>query len=534
MAYTSIADFFTELKYHVVEPAHETFLFGNTAAKNVIDISDDSRANSSTHQSSMLRYGVENWRDLISSSIASLSGSLAYAFTGNDDLKALIKTDETSLTGIFADLHDYMMAGENLAGTVTFTNGATGVTGVATDFLTSIGGPGAVLNKWVYYEADGYLYAKEVASVTNDTTLTLSANYAGAGGIGGKIRLVQTIEEQNFTRGAVTASALNSGNGTILVRTTDWTPIKFDIEDGIASAIKFKCVADSTTGTGKIGSSVWSVYYEGENPFDSLSIPTALSGRDIYVNSWTAEEVVLVNNPTFEAYLSTAGVNKFTNWIIKTGDDARFSQHNEDVPNNYIYRAVRKSMDSVSLPQGEGYSCKITFGAETYIYQRLSNLGKVFLPKQAYLFSAMVITDDAIGPGDVYITIGNSETTHVTLTAAWQRVYGIFYTEEFNESTLDIKITRTISTTGNAYIANLIVCPCDYFNGRQFVVVEGSHDATGGYRNNDFIKDDIFTATDTVAGFGKYSYWINRFMRNQASVGYFLPTSSNPTIADPA
>jgi len=534
MAYTTIADFFAELKFHIIEPAHETYLFGNTAAKNVIAISANSRTNSNSHQSSALRYGVEVWRGGVASALASLASSFRYAFTGNDDLKALIQSDESSLEGIFSDLQDYMMKGEVLSGTsCTFTNANANVTGILTDFVTDIGGPGVVTNKWIYLEADGQEYAMEVASVTNATALVLTNIYAGTGGIGNG-RLVQTIEEQNFTRGAMTAGTLNSGDGAILVRTTDWTPLTFDIEDGIAGTVKFKCIGDSVTGTGKVGSSVWSVYFEGLEPYDALDLPTALPGIRLFSQSWTAEEVTLVNNATFSAFTTTAGVNKFTNWIIKAADDARFDQLRASIPDTNVYRAMRRTMNSVALPQGEGYSCKITFGAETYIYQRLSNIGKTFLPKQAYLFSAMVNTDNAATPGTIKIAIGDSVTTPVALTAAWQRVWGIFYPEEFNQSTLDIKITRTISTTGNAFISNLVVCPCDFMNGRYFAILEGSHDATGGYRNNDFIKDDYFTITDTVAGFGKYSYWTNRFMRNLASPGYFLPTSSNPTIAEPA
>ena len=86
--------------------------------------------------------------------------------------------DEVSIVkGGFKDTRDDVA----LSGTLTFTNGDTAVTGDSTAFTTEVG-------KGDFIQLDADATMVEVASVTDDTHLTLVDDYSGSGGSGSGTR----------------------------------------------------------------------------------------------------------------------------------------------------------------------------------------------------------------------------------------------------------------------------------------------------------------------------------------------------------
>ncbi len=98
----------------------------------------------------------------------------------------------------FSNFDDVKATGLNL-GTATFTNGSATVTG--TNFLTQIR-----QGDKVYLDADGIGSEGEVSYVNNNTTLTLTGNYTGAGGTGAS-HVRYAIND--FPKGAKHVSTLN-------------------------------------------------------------------------------------------------------------------------------------------------------------------------------------------------------------------------------------------------------------------------------------------------------------------------------------
>ena len=92
-----------------------------------------------------------------------------------------------------------------LSGTLTFTNGDTAVTGDTTAFTTEVG-----KGDFIQLDADGLMV--EVASVTDDTHLTLVDAYSGAGGSGSGTRQGGSLKTFVQPTSKTDANALDLGD----------------------------------------------------------------------------------------------------------------------------------------------------------------------------------------------------------------------------------------------------------------------------------------------------------------------------------
>ncbi len=98
-----------------------------------------------------------------------------------------------------------------IAGSVALTNGSTTVTGTGTTFTTgNVLGGGSLAGAWLVFSNDLTFTPYQVASVTNNTALTLASNYAGSttGSVNASARVI--INSVSVTNG----SAAVTGGGT--------------------------------------------------------------------------------------------------------------------------------------------------------------------------------------------------------------------------------------------------------------------------------------------------------------------------------
>jgi Bacteriophage tail sheath protein len=85
------------------------------------------------------------------------------------------------------------LTGTTLAGTAALTNGSAAVTGTGTSFTTKL-----QVGQSVVFGADPTFTQYQVASITNDTSLTLSTKYAGANSPASNISALATGAGANF------------------------------------------------------------------------------------------------------------------------------------------------------------------------------------------------------------------------------------------------------------------------------------------------------------------------------------------------
>ena len=112
-----------------------------------------------------------------------------------------------------------------LTGTATFSGSSATVTGSGTSFTSAL-----AVGDYIYNYADANTYAQRVIAITNDTSLTLAANYGGTAGSG---QTAHRIPKNAFF-GDVPDSERQSGG-------TD--NFKFFVYNGNADAVPLKaCV----------------------------------------------------------------------------------------------------------------------------------------------------------------------------------------------------------------------------------------------------------------------------------------------------
>ena len=92
---------------------------------------------------------------------------------GSQKTAALVRTD----AGSFADDFHGVALARPLVGISQFTFGSTAVVGTITAYLTEVRE-----GDYIYLDADGYTFAAQIASIDDNTHLTLASFYLGAGG----------------------------------------------------------------------------------------------------------------------------------------------------------------------------------------------------------------------------------------------------------------------------------------------------------------------------------------------------------------
>jgi len=108
-----------------------------------------------------------------------------------------------------------------LTGTLSFTDSSTAVTGIGTDFVNEIGGPGAVTDKFISTSDGAWL---QVASVTDATNLVLNAtchdDFPDVSSFLASAIMAGTF---TFTNGSATVTASSSQTG--VVAAGDWIQV---------------------------------------------------------------------------------------------------------------------------------------------------------------------------------------------------------------------------------------------------------------------------------------------------------------------
>lgn len=144
-------------------------------------------------------------------------------------------TDE----GSFRDDFSGAALATALTGTLGFTNGSLSVTGVGTNFTTSV-----VIGQWIKKSADAETLYAQVATVGSDTSIVLMTPYTGttASGVAG---VVSNWNQLTASGGSVTvassllalASGTTSGQSSYVQRLGDYLPYTLTVNASISQRI---------------------------------------------------------------------------------------------------------------------------------------------------------------------------------------------------------------------------------------------------------------------------------------------------------
>ena len=173
---------------------------------------------SSTVASSLLS-AVEGFKDtLITLNDTSLFDPIL------TQLRTTMKYPASPSKGFFQFLIDYLANSSDYTGVITLTNGANTIAGVGTAFLTEL--KGGANGDYLYLEQDGITARIRITNITNDTTATLAANYAGTA-VGTDVRICRTVKSRGVSKAVIYGDSLGNKGKMFYVTTDKWG---FEIE----------------------------------------------------------------------------------------------------------------------------------------------------------------------------------------------------------------------------------------------------------------------------------------------------------------
>jgi hypothetical protein len=318
-----------------------------------------------------------------------------------------------------------------------------------------------------------------------------------------------------------TAGSGNVGNGTIGRLTVDENG--YNLEACTVEKKTFKCVADQNSGVVET-SEVFEVIGEASSP-DSLLRASYGSGASanttvVNRNAGSGSGGSLLTNSSFSEYNASASP-KFTGWVESAVPASSIDQDTT----NY-YRTHPGAQTNASL--------EITGGLGTVTLKQPLSLMRTrrLDPDTPYQFRVMINADvGSASGGSVTIRCGsNSATVDIAdiLTAGWYELVLAFdenlWFRSFNESTLDVEIEWSSSTSGTLLVDDAIFSEMQLIDGTYWWIRSADASPVS------WIVDDVLVYTDTggAPATGKLQWWLW-----VAGFGY-LPSSGTPTIADPS
>ena len=319
-----------------------------------------------------------------------------------------------------------------------------------------------------------------------------------------------SVESRAFTFNAAAAGGSNVGNSTVLRLTKDEN--NYDLEAATAEAKEIRCIQDRNTGA-PLDAELFRML-GAPRGVDDLQL--AGSGATMEIRALNHQASIL-QNTSFESFSGTAAApTAITGWTSSVTVDS--SKYTFDSTN--VYRA----MQSVTTP----YALNIK--ATSNIVQKLSTFNRKLNPQTPYFLQLAWNRQVGSATGDLLVRLGGTSNT---VTAAAQTGWNILrvpstigqncWYKGFDEQDLDISIEWT-RTGGELLIDDVILAPFTPFDGTWYAITAN---ATGATAHAPFLKDDIFTVSDTIAADSILQYWFYRVF------GRYLPHSGSPTIADP-
>lgn len=323
----------------------------------------------------------------------------------------------------------------------------------------------------------------------------------------------QSVNARAFSYGSVSAGGGNTGNGTVLRLTVDEN--NEPIEAAHAEARTAKCVRDARIVDEHREQFE---FYGVEAEPDFMEVLGSGQSRKVVITASDAiESAQLIDNPSFSFFSGTAdsagAITEHTGWTV-TNDVA-----NIDIDTAITYRDFRGDPGP--------YSAQFTASDKLsqVITRELSFATPYWL--QAAIYRPTGVT------GNVVLHMGSVTRTVAlsSLTVDQWTIVGILsspgqncWLKNWNEADAEIAVEFTSLSGGSAYADDVLFVPFKRFDGLWYCVVPNNAS------NTPFLKDDVFTWTDSISSDALIQKWFWR-----AGFGY-LPSdnSGTETISDPS
>lgn len=312
----------------------------------------------------------------------------------------------------------------------------------------------------------------------------------------------ETISSRAYVHGARVAGGSNVGNG-ILYRLI-MSQYAALIEAGRPGVVKGEVQTDKNTGQTS-GTEQMLLFGSGQVPVDNLDLGD-VPGTSITISATRPDDPAILRNPSFEIHSGTGGVDiDYDGWSIS--DATKISN---DTTTTFREDQALEFLEDATVTQWLAANGQINPELPTFLivrYYRKANCD-----------------------GTLTINLGSKTASIVLATVAnatWFDLYiGIddikgWYTEwleDDSDSGARIKVALSGRTTGTLLIDEIILAQPTKYNGLYYLLTAGQED---------FLKEDYFTFTDTCVETGRIQFTLSRLFGTS-----FPHTSGVPTYAD--
>jgi hypothetical protein len=309
----------------------------------------------------------------------------------------------------------------------------------------------------------------------------------------------ETVRYRNFTYGSLTTGGSNNGTGIPYRIINDKND--YSIEAGAAGLTKMKITKDFAAGRTK-GNEEYVLYGEGEWPTDEIARgDTPGETKTLAVKRATDG---LLTNGDFETITGSGASLAASGWTFD--DPTNFAEETTDQ-----YRGS-KCLDMVANGSLTQYLNTVTIDPTKPVFVRV------------------MFNREASCDGTLTLRLGTkTEAVALAAQSGWtaitimdtnaENVWYSQFKEDFTGSLgIRVSLTLTLRTTGNLLVDEFTVIQPDLFNGTWYVLCAGG---------TEFLRDDFFSWTDTIAETGRTQHWTARMYGK-----YFPHASAAETYAD--
>jgi hypothetical protein len=328
----------------------------------------------------------------------------------------------------------------------------------------------------------------------------------------------------NVVGATFTAATTNTGNGTLLISTTDEWGNNF--ENVLAEVFPVTCVADSQPGQGTAAGQE-RFMARGYLPYGKLDfhwpagtgVQASLTAASADAGPSTAH---VLTNSDFETWTGSGTSGSLTSWTPTVG-------------------SIGTTINQTSGAYRGSYALAITGNTTSQLTQitqalRTASVSGIIQPetKYALMFRSKVSTVPAAGVLRVALkdTVNGSIVGGSTVTLSGETSSYALHTATFNTplalpATLIavVELTTAIDSGKSVLVDDLCIgAMTQYAHGIYLTVIPGSIN---------FIRGDTFTVTVTNDRGGQLQEWFNRCF-NLDALGLLLPSaaSASATIPD--
>lgn len=319
-----------------------------------------------------------------------------------------------------------------------------------------------------------------------------------------------TVASRGISFGSVSAGGSNVGNGTVTRLTVDENSLA--IESVYCEDKTVKCIADEHSGATE-HEELFTIYGEPLLKDDLENVNSGFVGQATALSGRTASRYL--SNPSFDVVSAGTDASPTTiqGWTMGTAADFQ-------VDRNTYYRDYVGTTSPGSL----------LFENNNTIEQNL-NVRNVTWDPKVPAYCQVAIQRSGSCDGTFTLTLGNV-TKSVDVTTLTNGEWAIVrigpssdnWFKNWNKEDPLVKLALASRTTGTLYADDVILAPMTRFGSQ----VTGTWIAVVG-GETPFLRDDVFTFTDTDGGTGKIQRWAFRGYGR-----YFPHTGATPTWADPS